>query len=73
MQPAEPFRTGILLLHAERDKTRRRSAEDLRDAFADEALALTSYDGGFICLSMPAAEWRPQQIDLPGHALQSIA
>lgn len=73
VQPAEPFRTGILMLQAERKKTRRRSAEELRDAFADKGLALTSYDGGFLRLSMPAAEWRPPQIDLLEHALASIA
>jgi len=73
VQPAEPFRTGILLLQAERDKTRQRSAEDLRDAFAEEGLALTSYDGGFIRLSMPPVRWRPPQIDLLEHALSSIA
>lgn len=73
VQPAEPFCTGILLLQAEREKTRRRSAEELRDAFAEEGLALTSYDGGFVRLSMPPARWQPPQFALLEHALVSIA
>lgn len=73
VQPAEPFRTGILMLRAERNKTRQRTAEELRDTFADEGLALTGYDGGFIRLSMPAGEWRSPQIELLEHALSSIA
>lgn len=73
VQPAETFRTGILLLQAERDKTRVEPADELREAFADNGVALTAYDGGFARLSMPATRWRPQDIDLLGTALRSVA
>jgi len=71
--PAEPFRTGIMLLQSERDVIRRRSHRDLRESFADEGVALTAYDGGFVRLSMPATEWQPQEIDQLRSALHSVA
>lgn len=73
IQPAEPFRTGILILQAERNKGRERSAEELRDAFAEKGLAVTGYNGGFVRLSMPPTEWQSPQIELLEHALMSIA
>lgn len=57
--PAEHFRTGILLLQAEREKTRQHSADHLRDAFAAGGVAVTAYDRGIARLSMPGAEWNP--------------
>jgi selenocysteine lyase/cysteine desulfurase len=71
--PAEPFRTGILLLQAEREVTRSRSPQELRGAFAAHGVALTSYAGGVIRLSAPAAEWEPREIDQLRFALQSVA
>jgi hypothetical protein len=71
--PAEPFRTGILLLQAEREATRSLPPQALRGAFADNGIALTVYDGGTIRLSMPAAEWQPKEIDQLGSALRTVA
>ena len=71
--PAEPFRTGILLLQAESEATRSRPADALRGAFAEHGIALTAYEGGSIRLSMPAAEWKPEDIDRLGGALQAVA
>lgn len=71
--PAEPFRTGILLLQAEREVTRHRSPVELREAFANNGVALTSYDDGIVRLSSPAVEWQPQEIDRLQLALRSVA
>ncbi len=73
LMPAEPFRTGILLLQAEREATRSLPAEAVRGAFAEKGIALTAYDAGTIRLSMPAAEWQPEEIDQVGRALRSVA
>lgn len=71
--PAEPFRTGILLLQAEREATRCLPPEALRGAFAEHGIALTAYDGGAIRLSMPTSAWQPEEIDQVGRALRLLA
>src|SRR5947209_7206864 len=38
--PTDPFRTGILLLQAEREVTRQRSGQDLRSLFCELGIAL---------------------------------
>ena len=71
--PAEPFRTGILMLQAERDKTRRKSPDELRGAFAEKGVALTAYERGIARLSMPPEQLRPQDIDRLSGTLCSVA
>jgi selenocysteine lyase/cysteine desulfurase len=71
--PAEPFRTGIMLLQAERADTRTRTAAELRRAFAEQGVALTAYPDGFIRLSMPVATWQCGDIDRLEGALRSVA
>ena len=72
--PAEPFRTGILLLQADRETTRSRAATDLRGGSSRmKRPALTAYDDGIVRLSMPAVPWRVQEIDRLGSALQTVA
>jgi len=71
--PAAAFRTGILLLQAERDATRRLSACAMREAFAGNGVALTAYEGGLVRLSMPAREWQPAEIDHLKSVLRIVA
>lgn len=71
--PASPFRTGIALLRAEREKTRRLSAVALREAFASHGVALTAYEHGLVRLSMPATQWQPDNLDRLDRVLQAVA
>lgn len=71
--PAKPFRTGILLLQAERELTRRQGANKLRKAFASKGVALTAYDQGVVRLSMPPAAWQPPEIEKLRQALHAVA
>ncbi len=58
--PKEPFRTGILLLQAERPSVQQRSAQRLRELFQQRGIAVTTYGKGLIRLSMPT---RPLHTD----------
>jgi hypothetical protein len=71
--PPPAFRTGILLLQAERVKKRESTAAELRQAFSERGIALTAYDGGFVRLSMPAEAWRPGELDHLRVALQAAS
>jgi hypothetical protein len=71
--PPPAFRTGILLLQAERERRRDTSAEELRRAFSERGVALTAYDGGIVRLSMPREGWRPGEIEQLQSVLASVA
>ncbi len=71
--PQEVFRSGILLLQAERGRSRDLSAHELRRAFSERGVALTAYDGGVLRLSMPADGWRPGELEHLGLAMRAIA
>jgi selenocysteine lyase/cysteine desulfurase len=71
--PAEPFRTGILLLQAERAATRLQSSTNMRRVFADQGVALTAYNDGMVRLSMPGGEWHAEDVDRLRSALQAAA
>jgi len=71
--PTEGFRTGILLLQAERDRTRKMSAGALREAFCEQGVALTAYDDGIVRLSIPGGSWQPSEINHLQAALLSLA
>lgn len=73
LMPPESFRTGILLLQAERSETRQRCSRELRQSFAERGVALTAYDEGQIRLSMPASPWQSSQMDILKGALQAVA
>jgi len=66
------FRTGILLLQAEREK-KALAATELRYAFSERGVALTAYDGGVLRLSMPAEGWRPGELEHLQLALRAAA
>jgi len=73
MLPPPAFRTGILLLQAEREKKRGAAAAEMRHAFSERGVALTAYDGGFVRLSMPAEAWRPGELDQLRVALRAAS
>jgi hypothetical protein len=71
--PGPTFRSGILLLQAERALVRRADPAALRAAFQDHGAALTAYPGGVVRLSMPDACWREQELGALRRALQCTA
>ena len=71
--PPPAFRTGILLLQAEREKKKGATATELRHAFSERGVAITAYDGGFVRLSMPAEAWRPGELEQLSVALQAAS
>ena len=71
--PPPRFRTGILLLQAERMKRKASSETELRHAFSEQGVALTAYDGGFIRLAMPAEGWRPGEMEYLRLALRATS
>jgi selenocysteine lyase/cysteine desulfurase len=70
--PEPALRSGILLLEAEREATRRKPPEEVRAAFSDQGVALTTYEGGHIRLSMPDSPWRPGEAEHLRMALRSV-
>ncbi|HLN33193.1 MAG TPA: aminotransferase class V-fold PLP-dependent enzyme [Gemmataceae bacterium] len=72
LRPEASFRSGILLLEAEKAATKLASAEALRSGFYEKGIALTAYDNGIIRLSVPEHGWKPGDLDRLGGALQSI-
>jgi hypothetical protein len=71
--PPPAFRTGILLLQAEREGRKEMPATELRHAFSKRGVALTAYDGGVIRLSMPSEGWRPGEVEQLRGVLASVA
>jgi hypothetical protein len=71
--PVQSVRTGILLLQSGREAGRALPGEGLRQAFSDQGVALTGYDGGVIRLSMPAEGWRSGEIEQLRSVLTSLA
>lgn len=69
--PADPFRTGIMLVQAE--KVRQHSADELRERFACQGVAITAYDQGIARLSMPAEPWHQSQLTRLDSGLRSVA
>ncbi len=67
------FRTGFLLLRAERERSKERSPESLRQAFLRMGVALMAYDGGMIPLSLPSESWQSGDIEHLGATLAAIA
>jgi hypothetical protein len=73
LSPEPAFRSGILLLQAERPAVRRADPAALRAAFQDHGTALTAYGGGLIRLSMPDAGWQEQELDALRSTLRATA
>lgn len=70
--PTEPFRSGILLLQAERASIRRKTPSEIRGAFSKKGVALTAYNNGFVRLSMPPSEWQSKELDRLRDALRLV-
>jgi hypothetical protein len=58
--PPPALRTSILL---QADRRKKSSAPELRQAFSEQVVALTAYDGGVVRLSMPAEGWHAGELD----------
>jgi hypothetical protein len=71
--PSAAFRSGILMLQAERAATRQIPPDALRSAFRAQDIALTAYDGGLLRLSMPERNWCGCDLDTLQHALRQLA
>jgi hypothetical protein len=71
--PDATFRSGILLLEAERPAARRAEAQAVRAAFHSRGVSLTAYDGGMIRLSMPDRALKEADLVLLRDASRSIA
>jgi len=53
--------------------TRHKPAEEVRSAFCDQGVALTSYEGGRIRLSMLDTPWQPGEAEHLRTALRLVA
>jgi hypothetical protein len=71
--PHPTLRSGVLLLQAERERTRRQPPDALRAAFYEHGAALSAYDDGLIRLSMPATPLRSDELELIEEALRRVA
>lgn len=73
VQPDESFRSGILLLQAERAATRLADPVLLRQELCRAGVALTTYAGGWLRLSLPEEDLQTSQLDLLAAALKQVA
>jgi Aminotransferase class-V len=71
--PDAAFRSGVLLLQAERPLVRQADPATLRSTFHDKGVDLTAYDNGLIRLSMPDLPWQSDQLDALRKALLATA
>ena len=67
--PAEPLRSGILLLEAEQSVARAVPPEQLRTSLRDNGVAATTYEGGLVRLSMPPTAFTTDELERLGRAL----
>ncbi|MEO2090000.1 MAG: aminotransferase class V-fold PLP-dependent enzyme [Gemmataceae bacterium] len=71
--PDREFRSGILLVRAERPTIQAADSDSLRAALRVAGIAATTYPGGLVRLSMPSDSWRPGELDHLGRAFKLIA
>lgn len=71
--PTSDLRSGILLVRPERATARERNPDGLRAALREADVVATVYGGGVVRLSMPAAGWRPGELEHLGRALGGLA
>ena len=70
---AREFRSGILLVRAERPKIRAADSDSLRAALREAGIAATTYPGGLVRLSMPSDSWQPEELDQLRRAFSLVA
>lgn len=71
--PSPDLRAGILLAQPGNAACRPRDPDDLRAALREFGIAATAYGGGVVRLSMPAACWRPGELDRLRRSLARVA
>jgi hypothetical protein len=67
------FRSGILLVRAERPKIQAAGSDSLRAALREAGVAATTYPGGLVRLSMPPDAWQPGELDHLRRAFKLLA
>ena len=67
------FRSGILLVRAERPKMQAAGLDSLRAALREAGVAATTYPGGLVRLSMPPDSWQLAELDHLRRAFKSLA
>ncbi len=70
---AREFRSGILLVRAERPKIQAADSDSLRAALREAGIAATTYPGGLARLSMPSDSWHPGELEHLGRAFKLLA
>ena len=70
---APEFRSGILLVRAERPKIQATVSDSLRAALREAGVAATTYPGGLVRLSMPPDAWQPGELDHLRRAFKRLA
>jgi hypothetical protein len=70
---AREFRSGILLVRAERPKIQAADSDSLRAALREAGIAATTYPGGLVRLSMPSDPWRSTELYHLRRAFKSLA
>ncbi len=72
-RPSPELRSGILLIRARPGTLRNRDQDQLRVGLGEAGVAATVYGGGIVRLSMPAADWQPDELKLLRRALTLCA
>lgn len=67
------FRSGILLVRAERPKVQAADSDSLRAALREAGVAATTYPGGLVRLSMPSDSWQPGELAQLRRAFKLLA
>lgn len=70
LEPATEFRSGIVLVHAERQVARKRSATSLRSVFRELGVAVSADDHGLVRLSLPGRPLLAGELDQLAQALR---
>ena len=70
LAPHPSLRSGIVLCNAQASEIRSAEPERVRAAFLARGVALTTYAGGVIRLSMPPESWGDRDLDRVRAALQ---
>lgn len=71
--PTDGFRSGILLLQSNSRGIRRMAPETLRRQFQEHGMAVTTYSGGIVRLSIPSETWGPSRIGWIADSLRQVA
>lgn len=62
LRPNEAMRSGSLILQSTNRQTRQRSNDEVRNAFADSGIVLSTYANGIVRMAMPETLLKTEQI-----------